>query len=233
MKEIFMNRGSAGKVLVFVLMILLSCEVGTETAKDKAQSKSEKHYQKEYNFSDDWFTGRLPTWKRILRRFKGKSNLQYLEIGVYEGRSIIWMLENILTHPTSKATGIDTFPGQLKQRFLDNLKLGGFVDRVNLIQGKSQIELRRLPLNTYDIIYIDGSHLAKDVLTDAALSWDLLKDDGILIFDDYKWMLDRPVQLRPKSAIDSFLVCFGGCCEVVHRGYQMIVKKQNLWELLI
>jgi len=95
-----------------------------------------------------------------------------------------------------------------------------------------KIKLRRLPLNTYDIIYIDGSHLAMHVLTDAVLCWDLLKNNGVIIFDDYKWNLDRPAQLRPKSAIDSFLVCFGGCLEVIHRGYQVIIKKQNLWKLL-
>ena len=122
MKEKIKSRSSIGKVVVFVLILLLSCEVGTESIKGQAQSKSEKHYQKEYNFSEDWFTGRLSTWKRVLLQFKGKSNLQYLEIGVYEGRSILWMLENVLTHPTSNATGIDIFPGQLKERFLDNLK---------------------------------------------------------------------------------------------------------------
>jgi predicted O-methyltransferase YrrM len=135
-----------------------------------------------------------------------------------------------LTHPTAKATGIDIFPDKLKKRFLDNLKTGGFLDKVTVIQGWSQVELRRLPLDTYDIIYIDGSHLAKDVLTDAVLCWPLLKDNGIIIFDDYKWKLDRPVQLRPKSAIDSFLVCFGGLYELIHRGYQIIIRKQKLWE---
>ena len=36
-----------------------------------------------------------------------------------------------------------------------------------------------------DLIYIDGSHLAKDVLSDAILSWKLLKPSGVMIFDDY------------------------------------------------
>ena len=36
----------------------------------------------------------------------------------------------------------------------------------------------------YDIIYIDGSHEARDVLEDAVLAYRLLKIGGLLIFDD-------------------------------------------------
>ena len=35
------------------------------------------------------------------------------------------------------------------------------------------------------VVYIDGSHLPQDVLTDAAMAWKLLKKDGILIFDGW------------------------------------------------
>lgn len=228
MSEIIKKKRIMGKVAVFVLTFLLGCGVGTEMEKDQTQSKPEKFYQKEYKFSQDWFTNRIPVWEKILLQLKGKPNLQYLEIGVYEGYSLIWMLENILTHPTSKATGIDTFPGQLQERFMDNLRIGGFSNKVTVIQGQSQIKLRHLPLNAYDIIYIDGSHLAMNVLTDAVLSWQLLKNEGIIIFDDYYWKPDRPVQLRPQAAIDSFLVCFGGYLEVIHRGPQIFLKKKNL-----
>ena len=48
--------------------------------------------------------------------------------------------------------------------------------------------LRRLPLESFDIIYIDGSHAVNDVLEDAVLSFRLLKPEGILIFDDYRWV---------------------------------------------
>jgi hypothetical protein len=33
------------------------------------------------------------------------------------------------------------------------------------------------------VIYIDGSHEPMDVLTDAVMSWPLLRSNGILIFD--------------------------------------------------
>ena len=76
-----------------------------------------KHYLKKYEFSTDWFTNqnRIPLWEKMLRPFKGKPDIHYLEVGVYEGRSAIWMLENILTHPSSTLTGIDIFPGDLQK----------------------------------------------------------------------------------------------------------------------
>ena len=83
-----------------------------------------------------------------------------MEIGVIEGRSAIWMLENILTHPTAKLTGIDILPKGLnwKEIYLFNLDLSGSANKALIIEGASQIELRKLTLNSFDIIYIDACH---------------------------------------------------------------------------
>ncbi len=214
-----------GRVSLFILVLLLSCVFNTGCGKDVDQSKVVDHYKKEYNFSDDYFTHHVPNWEEILGHLKGKPNIHYLEIGVWEGRSFIWMLENILTHPTAKATCIDIFPGQVKEVFLANLKMGGFLEQVTVITGTSQIMLRDLPVNSFDIIYIDGSHAAKDVLIDAVYSWQLLKTGGIMIFDDYKWRRNLPAESRPKIAIDSFIAVFSGYVEVIHKDLQVILKK--------
>ncbi|MGZ6208476.1 MAG: hypothetical protein ACXWMS_13095, partial [Syntrophales bacterium] len=62
-----------------------------------------------YTFTSDWFTHNIPSWTVILNDMKGKPNLTYLEVGPYEGRSFLWVMDNILTHPSSKAIAIDTF----------------------------------------------------------------------------------------------------------------------------
>ena len=214
-----------GRVSLFILVLLLSCVFKTGCDKDQAQPIVVDHYKKEYNFSDDFFTHHIPNWEEILGHVKGKPNIHYLEVGVWEGRSFIWVLENILTHPTAKATGIDIFPGQVKEVFLANLKIGGFLEKVTVITGKSQIRLRDLPIESVDIIYIDGSHAAKDVLIDAVYSWQLLKNGGILILDDYRWRRNLPVESRPKIAIDSFISVFRGYVEVIHKDLQVILKK--------
>ncbi len=186
----------------------------------------DEDYKKNYDFSKDWFTMRIPKWREMLKPFQGQPNIHYLEIGVFEGRSAIWMLENILTHPTSKITCLDVFSQKnLYEKFMSNLSLSGLLDKTTIIKGRSQITLRTLPLDSYDIVYIDGSHTAPDVLADAVLSWSLLKKGGVMIFDDYLWEWDRPPQERPKIAIEAFLRIHKNELQKLHQGYQIIVKK--------
>ena len=81
--------------------------------------------------------------------------------------------------------------------------------------------------NLYDFIYIDGSHIAKDVLTDACMAWPLLKPKGLMVFDDYLWGDPRDILHRPKPAIDAFCNLFAEEAEIVHVGYQLVVRKKG------
>ena len=75
------------------------------------------------------------------------------------------------------------------------------------------------------VIYIDGDHSAAGVLEDAVLAWRLLRRDGVLIFDDYAWEHQRPPPDRPLMGIDFFVEVFRPQLEIVHRDYQLIVRK--------
>ena len=181
-----------------------------------------------YEFTYDWFTSAVPVWKRVLAPYAGRPDTHYLEVGVFEGRSAIWMLNNILIHPTSTLTGIDLFPGDLKERYLANLQLAGAADKAITITGRSQVELRNLKPDSYDIIYIDGGHTADMVLADAVLCWDLLRVGGLLIFDDYRWKREEyPAEVRPGVSIESFITAYRNFLELVHLDYQAIVRKQE------
>jgi SAM-dependent methyltransferase len=180
-------------------------------------------YQKAYAFSDDWFTEAIPVWEKALEEFRGEPDIHYLEIGVFEGRSVIWALENILTHPTARLTGIDPFIGDFKNTYVQNIARTGMANKVTTIEGFSQEALRGLPLASFDIVYIDGSHAADDVLEDAVLSWRLLKEGGILIFDDYLWGGNSAD--FPFPAINVFHRFYGHHFDVIHNGYQVILKK--------
>ena len=103
------------------------------------------------------------------------------------------MLENVLTHPTSSLTAVDIFfemdgvySAQLEQRYQDNVALAGAADRSTTLVGWSQEKLRELPLYSYDIVYVDASHRAPQVLEDLILVHRLLKVGGLLILDDYR-----------------------------------------------
>jgi hypothetical protein len=75
------------------------------------------------------------------------------------------------------------------------------------------------------LIYIDGSHQAVDVLSDAVLSFPLLAIGGYMVFDDYEWRSRAPSHARPQIAIDAFLAVYSEELEMIHRGYQIIVAR--------
>jgi predicted O-methyltransferase YrrM len=176
----------------------------------------------------DPYSANTPVWQTALAGYKGKPNVRYLEVGIFEGRSAVWMLENILTDPSARLTGIDPFSDphytqdrskSYKDVFYSNLKLTGSEDKADIIVGYSQTELRKLPLESFDIIYIDGSHNSGDVLEDAVLSWRLLKVGGILIFDDYLFFPGI------KQAIDTFYTQYADHFQPVDVGWQVVLKK--------
>jgi predicted O-methyltransferase YrrM len=195
-----------------------------------------------YKFTSDWFLTNQPSWDIHLEEFKHKPNLNFLEIGSYEGRSTIWLLENVLTDPTSKITCIDLFDGTLEDNNMENdpnlnldyestfySNIKSFKDKVKVLKGWSHELLRNLPLDEkFDFAYIDGGHTAYGTLTDAVLIDPLIKPGGLIIFDDYGWKdpsVPEP-QNSPELAIDSFCYIFEKQYEVIHQGWQVIIRKK-------
>jgi predicted O-methyltransferase YrrM len=184
-------------------------------------------------FTEDWLSHQLPVWENLLTPLAGKP-LKALEIGVFEGRSTVWLLNHVLTHPESILIWIDTFGGSnehagkdlsgLEDRFRANT--ARFGKKVSGHVGRSQDVLRDLK-GEFDLIYIDGSHEAADVLADAVLAWPLLKPGGLMGFDDYGWRVFPEPERRPAPAVDAFLTCMRGKFTEVHRGYQVWVKKPS------
>lgn len=194
----------------------------------------------EPSFSHDWLSHHLPLWEKHLRPYAGRADFHILEVGSFEGRSACWFLQNILTHPSATLTCVDTFTGSvelhivapevlptLEKTFDGNIAAAGATQKVRKCKGPSQHVLRMLPLHFYDVIYIDGSHMATDVLTDIVMSWPLLRNDGILILDDYTWTFFQDPLWTPRPAIDAFLGVFHGHYDLLERGAQIIVRKRT------
>jgi len=197
-----------------LLALVLAVSVGAEDAP-------------EYRYSVDFTRGHADTWTKHLGRLVGRADARGLEIGCFEGGSTLWFLQQVLTHPNSRMTCIDVFTEEIEANFDHNVRISGQADRIVKHKGYSQDVLRGLEPESFDFVYIDGCHLASCVLTDAVLSWDLLKPDGILIFDDYMFGATKPASQRPQFAIDAFLEVFSDQIELEELGLQVIVRKKT------
>jgi predicted O-methyltransferase YrrM len=175
----------------------------------------------EYLFTTDWLSRNKETWSRVLSRFAGVPGVTALEIGVFEGKSTLWLLENIVT---GRASSIVCMDKVFRANFLANM--AAFRHRIKLIKNYSQVALRDPAFSkpVFDIIYVDGGHRAQDVLEDAILSFRALKKNGIMIFDDYLLKKDRRID-EPKMAIDAFLSIYTDQIKVLHKQYQVIITK--------
>jgi predicted O-methyltransferase YrrM len=192
----------------------------------------------EYQFTKNWFAWAPQVWEQLVPHLPERKN--FLEIGSFEGRSAVWTIENLM-EDGGEIYCIDTWEGGAEhtpedmtgaeERFQQNITLvrSKFPNRaVMSLRGTSVEALGGLiaQKKQFDFIYIDGSHLAKDVLTDACMAWPLLKKGGFMVFDDYAWKPPGFTLLqRPKVAVDAFVNMFEDELLIAHSGYQLIVRK--------
>lgn len=184
-----------------------------------------------FDFTRDWFSVHVSIWDRIIAQEKPQ---RILEIGSFEGRSACYLIEKCaaLEEGSPSITCVDTWEGSIEHRPGAGVEaIMGDVERrfdhntrLALAKAARPVALRKVKQNSrdalagliaagalesFDLIYIDGSHEAPDVLLDAALAFPLLRIGGTMIFDDYLWSMQRPgaqdILLMPKMAIDAFL----------------------------
>lgn len=183
--------------------------------------------------SQDWFFDNVPKWQQLFAEHAGRPGLNCLEIGSFEGMSACWLLENVLTHATSRIVCIDPFdaPGQPQaERYFDhNVRLTGQAHKLTKLKGYSKQVLPLLDGSRFHIAYIDGSHHPTHALEDALAVWPLLEPGALAIFDDYAIGAFYPPELAresdPKPGIDAFLGFVAGQYRELDRGYQLVLQK--------
>lgn len=160
---------------------------------------------------------------------------KYLEVGAFEGRSLLLYSALASIHaPGQKllATSIDSWEGGDEHReagmpMSDIEKTFDHVAELSRDLTDQMITLEKIRSFSreglhsiasrseyYDLILIDASHKASDVLGDLVNAWPLLREGGIMILDDYTWLprhhtANNGIFLHaPKMAIDAFCGCY-------------------------
>lgn len=176
------------------------------------------------DFTQDWFSHNVPNFGLCMRTIP--EHKHFLEIGSYEGRSTCWLLERGL-HEKGSIICVDPYSGEgfkkIEARFWSNVngakKLTQVVSLMRTTSNLAFPELNQLKC-TFDFIYIDGNHSADCVFADGLDAWKLLKQGGVMLFDDYQYPHEPTGE-----GIDRFLEHHKGKLEIIINNYQLGVKK--------
>ena len=190
------------------------------------------------HFNVDWLKGKIENFERFVGPLAGKPSLRFLEIGSFEGMTSCWLMDNILTHPSSTLTAVDPCdyypipgwdhlinPGSEK---IFRSNVNEFGSRVIFHKALSADVFPFLQMNYFDFAYVDGDHRRDSVYRDAVSVLSVLKVGGIVIFDDYTWgykpaLKDNP--LSPQDGVDRFLFEHPTEVEVLAKNLQLVARR--------
>lgn len=180
-------------------------------------------------------SGLFPIWASLLAA-RRNDTLDVLEIGSLEGRPPIFFLNHL---NKCQLTCVDTFDGSPEHRRQksssqprhpeDRLYVnpGEFGERVETIKAGAPQALASLAAaqRRFDLVHIDSGNRRTDVETDAGLSWPIVRDSGIVIFEHHEGDLRSGGPDRAGGGIDAFLSAIAGQYRELHRGHDLIIQK--------
>jgi len=185
-----------------------------------------------YKYTQNWFL--ISEIKKLLLTFVEVDKVHHiLEIGCFEGLSSVFFADNLLNHPDSTLTCVDPFLtiqnndhaiyylGNDQEKSFDyNISVCSNTRKINVNKETSDAFFLRNTREDYDFIYIDGCHLPDFVTRDMENSFKVLKSNGIMWMDDYGY------NIEVKKAMDSFLTKHLDEFTLVHKGYQLAIRKK-------
>ena len=179
--------------------------------------------EKKLFFSQDWFTYKINIIKNILNKYQKNYPKKILEIGSFEGLSMVFFL---YLFKNSKIDVVDLFRPKYKEIFNKNFRI---VDNGNIKVFKKNSHYFLSNNNeNYDLIFVDGGHGYLEVLVDLLYSYKFLNLDGILLIDDYDWnSIDKTKSVR--LATNHFLdIIENTFVPIYHGQFAAIIKKKKI-----
>jgi predicted O-methyltransferase YrrM len=194
--------------------------------------------QYEFTPTQDWFSHNIEYWLTLFPFVKSKPP-RILEIGSWEGRSAVFLLNN-LAKDGGEIVCIDHFDllqteagrqrfDRLNQNLSQTRKKSRVLSQFSVPALMTLLQEEMSSSNPgFDWIYVDGSHRADDTMLDGELAWRLARNGAIVIFDDYHWDKEPAHSVHhPKRGIDAFLTLHAGEYERLSNDaqYQVVLKK--------
>ena len=167
----------------------------------------------------------------ILPNDKNKK-IDYLEVGCFEGLSAFYVLSelnfvnayflDLWDMPNKNSLSLTDDFSLVEKAFDENLSEFKFTK----IKGDSVISMRKLYRKkiNFDFIYIDGSHNGEDILSDAIEAFKILKNGGIIYFDDFL-QYDKNRLIQSYSGIDKFLDLYSDNLKIIFFQNNLVIKK--------
>ena len=184
------------------------------------------------NFSTHWFLNNYKIIGSFLPKDRNKT-FKYLEIGSFEGLSALF----ILTYwKNANVTCIDTWKTSedvsqvldfnfenVEQKFDSNLRDFSF----QKIKNTSELAFKKFTRkDSFDYIYIDGSHNGVDIFNDALASFEVLNVGGIIFFDDIT-NIYKEIEMQPHDAFEKFYNLYKKKIKILYLKNIAVIKKTN------
>ena len=175
------------------------------------RSREKKRFNSLINkkkITHNFFTSNCYDWLINLKNIKIEN---YLEIGAFEGLSLLFVNKNfkpkrihaVDTWIGSNEHGKETIFTQVEKNYKFNTKK---LKNLKNFKMKSDNFFIRKKNLTYNLIYIDGLHTRNQVYKDLENSLKLSNKKTIIVCDDFFWKFDKKfTQNLPVSAIVSLI----------------------------
>ena len=226
----------------------LMSQISKEASVAKVVVEGKKKLNERYTFNQTWYDALLNTDLVLCTRDEAKDlalkpaeKRRIVEIGIYEGASSCFWSDFYMSHPESRLISIDPFTGsdehhakpenypelaQIELTARGNIAKSDNAAKIEIVKGCSwdvfpELNRRFGGEAWIDVLYIDGAHDSASVARDTTLYVPMVKEGGIVIFDDY----GHPDVRR---GVDGALNAFASMELAIYSGWQLICKVSKI-----
>jgi hypothetical protein len=184
-----------------------------------------------YKYTKTWFIHCELRYQLVNFLDKTQKN-NILEIGCYEGLSSVFLADNFLNNQKSSLTCVDPFlniDNNDYSQLLQNDEELNFDYNISKCKNTDKITVYKITSDiffennnkTYNFIYIDGCRETDFIKRDMENSFKFLEKYGTIWINDYEGG-----NSDSKRIMDDFLEKYIGRYIVIHKGYQLAIRKR-------